>query len=92
LALASAWLVVDELHITAVAVHPDHRRLGLARRVLEALLRLASQAGAERATLEVSSANAPAKALYASLGFKEVAVRRAYYRNGEDALIQLKKL
>lgn len=92
LALASAWLVVDELHITAVAVHPDHRRQGLARRVLEALLRLASQAGAERATLEVSSANAAARALYASLGFKEVAVRRAYYRNGEDALIELKKL
>jgi ribosomal-protein-alanine N-acetyltransferase len=92
LALASAWLVVDELHITAVAVHPDHRRLGLARRVLEALLRLASQAGAERATLEVSSANAPAIALYTSLGFKDVAVRRAYYRNGEDALIQLRKI
>ncbi|MFY7695502.1 MAG: GNAT family N-acetyltransferase [Cyanobium sp.] len=92
LALASGWLVVDELHITAVAVHPDHRRQGLARCVLNALLATAHTAGAEMATLEVSSANGPARGLYASLGFAEVAVRRGYYRNGEDALIQLKKL
>ena len=92
LALASGWLVVDELHITAVAVHPDHRRQGLARCVLNALLTTARTAGAELATLEVSRANAPARGLYASLGFTEVAVRRSYYRNGEDALIHLKKL
>jgi ribosomal-protein-alanine N-acetyltransferase len=92
LALASGWIVVDELHITAVAVHPDHRRVGLGRRVMEALLRQAQLAGAERATLEVSAANGAARALYAALGFKEVAVRHGYYRNGEDALIQWKRL
>jgi [ribosomal protein S18]-alanine N-acetyltransferase len=92
LALASGWLVVDELHITAVAVHPNHRRQGLARCVLHALLATARTAGAELATLEVSDANTPAKGLYASLGFAEVAVRRGYYRNGDDALIQFKKL
>ncbi len=92
LALASGWLVVDELHITAVAVHPDHRRQGLARCVLHALLATAHTAGAEMATLEVSNANGPARGLYASLGFAEVAVRRGYYRNGDDALIQFKKL
>lgn len=87
LALASAWLVVDELHITAVAVHPDHRRRGLGRRVVEGLLLVGRAAGAARATLEVSLANGAARALYASLGFREVAVRRAYYSNGDDALI-----
>lgn len=92
LALASGWLVVDELHITAVAVHPDHRRQGLARCVLHALFATAHTAGAEMATLEVSDTNAPARGLYASLGFAEVAVRRGYYRNGDDALIQFKKL
>lgn len=91
-ALASAWLVLDELHITAVAVHPDYRRLGLGRAVVQGLLGLAQRAGAQRATLEVSSANQAAKALYAGLGFQEVAVRRAYYRNGDDALIQYLKL
>ena len=92
LAMASAWLVVDELQITAVAVHPDHRRQGLARQLLEAMLQLGREAGAERATLEVSSANGAAQALYAGLGFKEVAVRRGYYRNGDNALIQWRKL
>ncbi len=92
LALASGWLVVDELHITAVAVHPDHRQLGLGRRVLEALLLLARRAGAERATLEVATTNGAARALYASAGFQEVAIRRCYYRNGDDAQIQCKRL
>ncbi len=92
LAMASAWLVVDELQITAVAVHPDHRRQGLARQLLDAMLQLGREAGAERATLEVSSANLAAQALYAQLGFKEVAVRRGYYRNGDDALIQWRKI
>lgn len=92
MALASGWLVVDELHITAVAVHPDDRRLGLGRRVMTALLNLALEAGAERATLEVSSANLAARALYGSLGFEQAGVRRGYYRNGDDALIQWKNL
>ena len=92
LALASSWLVVDELQITAVAVHPDHRRRGLARQLLEALLRLGREAGAKRATLEVSSANAAARALYVGLGFQEVGCRSGYYRNGDDALILWKKL
>jgi ribosomal-protein-alanine N-acetyltransferase len=92
LAVASGWLVVDELHITAVAVHPDHRQRGLGRRVLEALLVLAQRAGATRATLEVSTTNGAARALYASVGFQEVAIRRRYYRNGDDALIHFKPL
>lgn len=91
LALASAWLVADELHITAVAVHPSHRRQGLGRCVLEALLSAARTNGVGLATLEVSSANGAAIALYASLGFSQVAIRRGYYRSGDDALIQLKK-
>jgi ribosomal-protein-alanine N-acetyltransferase len=92
LALASSWLVVDELQITAVAVHPEHRRQGLAFQLLQALLLLGREAGAERATLEVSSRNTAARALYARLGFMEVAIRHRYYRNGDDALIQYKKL
>ncbi len=92
LAMASAWLVLEELQITAVAVHPEHRRQGLARRLLEALLQLGREAGAERATLEVASGNEAARALYAGLGFQEVAVRRGYYRNGDDALVHWMKI
>lgn len=88
LALASGWLVLDELHITAVVVDPGQRRRGLGRLVLAALIAHASRRGAERATLEVAVGNAAARGLYAGLGFRDAGLRRGYYRSGEDALIQ----
>lgn len=87
-AMACGWLIVDELHITLVAVAPERRRLGLGRRVLEALLRRGLAGGASRATLEVAAANDAARALYGACGFRQAGVRRGYYRNGDDALIQ----
>ena len=92
LAMASGWLVVDELHITLVAVDPGQQRRGLGRRVLGALLLLAGQQGALHATLEVAPANTAALALYRRLGFRDAGIRRGYYRNGEDALIQWLRL
>ncbi|MBD2423723.1 ribosomal protein S18-alanine N-acetyltransferase [Cyanobium sp. FACHB-13342] len=91
-AMASGWLVLDELHITLVAVAPEQRRRGLGRQVLEALLAEARQQGARHATLEVGVTNAAAVALYRSLGFQDAGLRRGYYRNGEDALIQWLRL
>ena len=91
-AMACAWLVVDELHITLVAVLPERRRQGLGRRLLGQLLDTGRSLGAAHATLEVASGNAAALGLYAALGFREAGVRRGYYRNGEDALIQWCKL
>jgi ribosomal-protein-alanine N-acetyltransferase len=88
LALACGWLVLDELHITAVAVTPERRRQGLGRQILALLLRRGHGLGALRATLEVARSNFEARALYGCFGFQEAGVRRAYYRNGEDALIQ----
>jgi ribosomal-protein-alanine N-acetyltransferase len=87
-AMACGWLVLDELHITLVAVTPTRRRRGLGRRVLEALLERGREGGASRATLEVARANAAARGLYGAAGFREAGVRRGYYRNGDDALIQ----
>ena len=92
LALACGWLVVDELHITAVAVDPARRRQGLGRRVLELLLERAAAAGAAHATLEVAASNGAAVALYGRCGFSTAGVRRAYYRNGDDALVQWRRL
>jgi ribosomal-protein-alanine N-acetyltransferase len=91
-ALACGWLIVDELHITAVAVDPRRRRLGLGRQMLETLLLQGRALGAERATLEVASSNRAARGLYAALGFREAGIRRGYYRNGDDALIQWRTL
>lgn len=92
LAMVSAWIVLDELQITALAVHPDHRRRGLARHLLVALFEESRQGGADRATLEVASSNTAARSLYAALGFREAAVRRGYYRSGDDALVLWRRL
>jgi len=91
-AMASGWLVVDELHITVVAVDPLQRRQGLGRQVLQALLSHGQRLGAERATLEVATSNTAAMALYRCLGFRDAGIRRRYYRNGDDALIQWLRL
>jgi [ribosomal protein S18]-alanine N-acetyltransferase len=87
-AMACGWLVVDELHITLLAVDPNQRRQGLARALVRALLASGHSRGALRATLEVGSGNGPAVALYRSLGFVDAGIRRGYYRTGEDALVQ----
>lgn len=86
-AMACGWRILEELHITLVAVDPDLRRRGLGLLVLKALLAEAAAAGAERATLEVAAGNTAARALYQRLGFREAGRRPGYYRNGEDALI-----
>ena len=92
LALACGWLVVDELHITAIATSPDRRHEGLGKRVLQALLDAGAQQGARHATLEVSAAHKAANALYARCGFLTAGIRHGYYRNGDDALIQWLRL
>jgi [ribosomal protein S18]-alanine N-acetyltransferase len=73
-------------HLMNVAVDIDHRRLGVASRLIEHLI---AQAGEhERYTLEVRVSNAEAIAMYESFGFRSAGIRRRYYHdNNEDALI-----
>lgn len=81
-------IVGSEAHITNVAVHPDHRRRGLARRLLVRLLREAIDRDVEAVTLEVRMSNTAAQELYRGLGFAPGGVRPNYYADvGEDALI-----
>ncbi|WP_130836146.1 tRNA (adenosine(37)-N6)-threonylcarbamoyltransferase complex dimerization subunit type 1 TsaB [Lachnoclostridium sp. Marseille-P6806] len=75
--------------ITNVAVHPDFRRQGMARRMLERLIRDGRQNGITAFTLEVRAGNAPAIALYEGIGFRTEGVRPGFYSEpAEDALIQ----
>lgn len=82
------WLLVDEAHVTTVAVRSAERRMGIARRLVVQLLEASKQQGMACATLEVRAGNAAALRLYESLGFQVAARRKGYYPdNGEDALV-----
>ncbi|SDH22491.1 [SSU ribosomal protein S18P]-alanine acetyltransferase [Aneurinibacillus thermoaerophilus] len=82
------WLVLDEAHITNIAIHPDYRGLRLGERLMRRLMGLAIRSGAASMTLEVRKSNEVAQRLYRKLGFVEEGVRPGYYTdNGEDAII-----
>ena len=76
----------DVWHLMNVAIHPDHRRRGIATELIESLF---EEAGADsRFTLEVRVSNEPAIEMYRRFGFRNAGRRRRYYHdNGEDALI-----
>lgn len=87
-AYAGMWLVLDEGHVTNIAVHPDHRGKGYGKRVTSALIQLAANLGMAWMTLEVRRSNAVAQSLYRKLGFIDVGYRKRYYEdNKEDALV-----
>ena len=82
------WEVADELHITNVAVHPDARRRGVARALLESVFERGRASRSRLVLLEVRPSNNEALALYESFGFRVVGRRRGYYYDtGEDALV-----
>lgn len=86
--LGCLWAILEEAHITIVAVHPDYRQLGLGQLLMYSLLRVAWRRGLERATLELGADNLAALSLYQKFGFAVAGRRRNYYQEtGEDALI-----
>ena len=85
---AGIWLMVDEAHVSTIAVDPSWRTSGIGTRLMLALLDAAREGGAACATLDVRASNLGPQHLYARLGFKEVGRRIRYYEdNGEDALV-----
>lgn len=87
------WEIADEIHVTNLAVHPTHRRQGLARTLLGGLLADAQARDIRLVVLEVRPSNREAIALYESFGFRVTGRRRGYYYDtGEDALIMEARL
>ena len=87
---AGTWLVMDEGHITNIAVRSDRRGLGYGEMVTRGMIQLAADTGITWMTLEVRRGNAAAIGLYKKLGFVEVGYRKRYYAdNGEDALVMV---
>lgn len=82
------WLIVDEAHVTNIAVREAYRGRGLGERLLREMMKTASWLGAARMTLEVRVSNERAQRLYRKLGFGPAGLRPGYYSdNNEDALI-----
>ncbi|MGM9552095.1 MAG: ribosomal protein S18-alanine N-acetyltransferase [Clostridia bacterium] len=73
--------VLDEGQIISVAVHPDYRRKGYGKELFERVIEIAKNDSVKFFTLEVRANNYPAIALYESLGFKKVGIRKNYYSN-----------
>lgn len=87
---AGAWVILDESHITNIAIGEEHRGFGYGRKLTEALMQYLSNLGAAYATLEVRKSNIRAQNLYKSLGFIQLGVRKRYYEdNQEDALLMV---
>ena len=84
------WFIVDEAHISTLAVHPDYRGQGLGEQLLQNALDDAIMRGAKVATLEVRVSNRAAVSLYEKFGFETIGHRSRYYRdNNEDALLMI---
>ena len=85
---AGMWLVINEAHVTNVAVSGSRRGAGIGRLLMETLMGLARENGMGSMTLEVRVSNAVARHLYETLGFAEAGIRKNYYsETKEDALI-----
>lgn len=86
--LGCVWMILDEAHITTLAVHPLQQGRGLGQLLLTTLMQTAWQCQMHWATLEVRASNAGAIALYHKFGFISLGLRPRYYQHPEeDALI-----
>lgn len=91
LGYAGIWLILDEAHVTNVAVHPDQRGKGIGHLLMAEIVRRCEERGCSRITLEVRRSNQIAQHLYASFGFVSRGVRKGYYTdNHEDAFIMVR--
>lgn len=95
-AAALVRVIADEAELLTIATHPDHRRQGLARQLMDKWQAEATTRGAKTAFLEVASDNAAARQLYETSGYAQVGRRKGYYaRDGApaaDALIMSRDL
>ncbi len=88
---AGVWIVSDpdgdQAHVTNVVVAAEHRRKGVARRLLVALAHGIIERGCVAWTLEVRASSEGAQALYRRFGFVPAGIRKHYYDNSEDAIV-----
>jgi len=87
------WVILDEAHITNIAILPEYRGKRLGEALLKMVMQYAVEHGAETLTLEVRVSNIVAQNLYRKLGFQDGGIRKSYYTdNYEDALVMWVKM
>lgn len=85
---AGSWLIIDEAHITTIAIKPEFKRKKIGEALLNKILEECYKNEIKYVTLEVRVSNTPAISLYEKYGFKSLGTRKGYYQNNnEDALI-----
>lgn len=82
------WIIVDESHITNVAVHPNYRKLGIGSKLIDTMISYCNEKNCTSYTLEVRESNKAAISLYEKHGFIVDGIRKEYYQdNKENALL-----
>jgi len=87
LGYCGVWIIIDEGHITTMAVHPDYRGKKIGKLLMWYMMDECLKRGVRWSTLEVRKNGDVAQKLYLSFGFSVVGERKEYYQNGDDALI-----
>ena len=88
IAYAGCWIILEEAHITNIAVSPEFRRKHIGEALLKAIIDECYKEMVKFITLEVRVSNVAAIGLYEKYGFKSLGTRKGYYQdNNEDALI-----
>ncbi len=88
IAYCGCWEILEEAHITTIAVNPQYRRKHIAEALLKTIIDKCYKDMVKFITLEVRVSNVPAIGLYEKYGFKSLGTRKGYYQdNNEDALI-----
>lgn len=89
---AGLWRIMDEGHITNIAVHPEYRNKKIGERLVKKIFKVCDSVDINKLTLEVRASNTAALKLYEKMGFQREGIRKAYYHdNKEDAIIMWKK-
>ena len=81
----------DDADIEGVVVKTSHRGKGIAKKLIESAEQLLASLKNKKILLEVREGNLPARSLYKSAGFNDIAVRKNYYADGENAVIMAKE-
>ena len=84
------WHIINEGHITNIAIHKDYRKKGIGSKIVSKLIEIAKEKEMIGITLEVRKSNEIAINLYKKQGFLLEGIRKEYYENKEDALIMWK--